>query len=151
MSNLEYKLDYPAVSPFKNWDNVDDVGVDLASINTVELFSGKRYLIDTGVSVIPPKGTFAMAVSRSSLAKKNIILINSVGIIDPSYRGNIKANLMYLGPNTSEFIEQGERIIQLLFIPYVNITTLSPTDKNENEWKSSTNRGIGGFGSTGAI
>ncbi len=93
-----------------------------------------------GVAVQIPDGYCGLLVSRSSLQRKGFQQANGVGIIDPDYRGELMAP--YVGPANGS-IEAGERIAQLVVIPYFNGT---PT---EVECLNETERGDGGFGSTG--
>lgn len=131
-----------------------DAGADLVSREDVFLSKGKRTLIPTGVFVEIPHGYVGLLVPRSSLSKRNIVMTNSVGIIDAEYRGEIMASLMYLGDNSSDFasdthqdsggyIAKYERIVQLVIVP-VLLADFTVVDE-----LSDTVRGTGGFGSTG--
>lgn len=131
-----------------------DAGADLISTEDVELLAGIRYLVKTGVSVKIPNGYVGLLVPRSSLSKRNILMTNSIGIIDSDYRGEIMASLLYRGVRSDDFvargevdkirIDAGERIVQLLIVPIV----LAEFIPFEGEWDD-TERGSGGFGSTG--
>ena len=92
-------------------------------------------------------GMCGFLMPRSSLGSKGIILANTIGLIDPSYRGPLTA-MMY---NSSEYdfrIDHGDRICQLLILPYLYFDNddLSVAEVDE---LSKTERGSGGFGSTG--
>lgn len=122
-----------------------DAGADLRANLTepLTLQPGESAFIDTGIAVAIPDGYFGMLVIRSGLAcKHGITLANSVGIIDSTYRGPIKAKLVNLGylPYT---IEPTERIAQLIIVPCV-LAGFTPVETLE-----ATERGEGGFGSTG--
>lgn len=131
----------------------DAAGLDLTSAWCVSLPKSVRTLVNTGIHVEIPKGYFGMLVPRSSLSKKYIFLTNSVGIIDADYRGEIMASVIYSPPTDGAWwsdygmIEQGERIVQLVIVPYakVELQVVSSLDQLE-----STDRGSGGFGSTGS-
>ena len=93
-----------------------------------------------GVAVQIPEGYCGLLVSRSSLQRKGFQQANNVGIIDSDYRGELMAP--YTGPVNSS-IEAGERIAQLVIVPYFKGTPVEVECLNETE------RGDGGFGSTG--
>lgn len=146
---LETKLTDPSLAPVRA--NPTDAGLDLKSAYDVTLTKGVRTLVGTGVHVKIPVNHVGLLVARSSLSKKNIILTNSVGVIDSDYRGEILASLMYLGSNETLLndwiaLTRGERIVQLLVVPIALPTPVY----GEQDWFD-TERGVGGFGSTGAF
>ena len=151
---LETKLTDPSLAPVRA--NPTDAGLDLKSAYDVTLTKGVRTLVGTGVHVKIPVNHVGLLIARSSLSKKNIVLTNSVGVIDSDYRGEILASLMYLGGivNAENGFEadgwialtRGERIVQLLVVPIVLPTPVY----GEQDWFD-TERGVGGFGSTGAF
>jgi dUTP pyrophosphatase len=151
-STLDFRLDGAKSEPYRAHST--DAGIDLSPKQDYLLPKNTRVLIDTGVSVKIPAGSFGLLVSRSSLSKKNIIIINSIGIIDAEYRGNLKANLMFLGDTTTNMeyatLSAGERILQLVVVPFMAFDTLNFVDCNKEEWEN-TQRGANGFGSTGKI
>jgi dUTP pyrophosphatase len=107
-----------------------------------------RVLIGTGVCVKIPRGYVGMLIPRSSLSKSGIIMTNSVGVIDSDYRGEIMASLMYTGGlEFNPVIYQGDRIVQLVVLPILLVTP-DVGDSTDEEWMD-TQRGTGGFGSTG--
>lgn len=116
-----------------------NVGIDLY-VTSVE-DCGQYYKIDTGIAIQPPEGYYFDVVPRSSIYKKGLILANSIGIIDQSYRGTIKA--MFLKTPNCEAPVVGERLLQL--IPRENLLVefeeVSELDNSE--------RGDKGFGSSG--
>lgn len=120
-------------------------GLDLrASINEpITLAPGEHRLIPTGLKIALPAGTEAQVRPRSGLAYKHgITVLNSPGTIDADYRGDVGVILINHGKEPF-VIENGERIAQLVFARYVQL-----------QWKpisnlSDTERGGGGFGSTG--
>lgn len=96
---------------------------------------------DTGLAIELPEDHVALLLARSSISKKNMILANSVGLIDSNYRGPLI--FKFYKAEESVTYEIGERVGQILVIPRPKFTA---------EWAdelSSTNRGSGGFGSTG--
>lgn len=117
-----------------------DAGADLMSAESVEIYPGDQKMVDTGVAVKIPKGYGGFVFNRSSQGKRGISIPHSVGVIDSDYRGNIKVILR----NNSEDIykiEVGDRIAQLVIMPVLLV-------KFVDIWND-TERGTGGFGSTG--
>lgn len=110
----------------------------------LDLEPNKVELVDTGIRLELPRGFHGKVCNRSSLGKKGVIIPNSPGIIDSDYRGFIKVLLMNLTNQTIR-IQNHERIAQLL-IEQNQSVIWSLTDKLEK-----TDRGTGGFGSTGEI
>tara|TARA_B100000214_G_C23893130_1_gene592778 strand:+ start:438 stop:893 length:456 start_codon:yes stop_codon:yes gene_type:complete len=120
-------------------------GVDLvAAIDTpITLKPGDRQIIPTGLAISLPAGFEAQIRPRSGLASKNgITLVNSPGTIDADYRGEIGAILINHGQDTF-IVERGMRIAQMVIAPVAGFTW------NEQGELSATDRGTGGFGSTG--
>jgi len=120
--------------------NPTDAGADLMSTEDCEIYPNEQKMIDTGVAVKIPEGYAGFVFNRSSQGKKGITIPHSVGVIDSDYRGNIKIILK----NTSEDryeIKVGDRIAQLVILP-----VLLPAFVDA--WND-TERGTGGFGSTG--
>ncbi len=121
-------------------------GMDLSACldEPVCLKKGEIKLISTGIAISLPSNKYvAYVYARSGLAcKKGICLANSVGVIDSDYRGEIKCGLINLG--SEDFvINHGDRIAQLIIAP-VEIAEI-----NVCETLDDTDRGSGGFGSTG--
>ncbi len=120
-------------------------GVDLrAQVEApITLKPMERKLIKTGLFIELPKGTEAQVRPRSGLAlKKGISVLNSPGTIDADYRGEIGVILINLSNEAFE-VNQGDRIAQLVFTQYQQAEFI------EVEQLSETQRGEGGFGSTG--
>tara|TARA_B110000971_G_scaffold92702_1_gene95364 strand:- start:690 stop:1130 length:441 start_codon:yes stop_codon:yes gene_type:complete len=120
-------------------------GMDIAAHieNNVTINPGEKVLIPTGFSIAVPRGHEVQIRPRSGLAiKKNITVLNTPGTIDADYRGEIKIILINLGKE--EFIiENGDRIAQMVVCPVVQASL------KEVKELSDTERGSGGFGSTG--
>ena len=109
----------------------------------VLLKAGQRALIPTGVAIALPDGFEAQVRSRSGLALKNgVFTLNSPGTIDADYRGEIKIILCNAGENDF-IISKGMRIAQLVIAPVVQAAWVASDDLSDTE------RGTGGFGSTG--
>ena len=119
-----------------------DAGLDLTSNeNTVIPSKGWR-LVPTGTKAAIPEGQAGLVRPRSGLASKHgITVLNAPGIIDAGFRGDIGVVLINHGPKPFE-ISAGDRIAQLLIMPFTHLTPVGrPLD--------TTDRGDGGFGSTG--
>ena len=120
-------------------------GVDLMAAidDTITLAPGERQIIPTGLAIALPPGYEAQIRPRSGLAAKNgITLVNSPGTIDADYRGEIGAILINHG-QVSFTVERGMRIAQMVITPVTGFTW------SEQEELGKTDRGAGGFGSTG--
>jgi dUTP pyrophosphatase len=120
-----------------------DAGYDLRATERVSIPQDGRRLVGTGIAVALPDGVAGLVTPRSGLAiEHGLTLLNAPGLIDPNYRGEIKAILH----NTSErryTVEVGDRIAQLLLVPY-----WAPELEVVDEL-SATERGANGFGSSG--
>lgn len=131
-----------------------DVGYDLTIISRETIVTGVWHgrvmdpevtLYDTGVAVEPSDGYYVEVVPRSSLSRTGYIMANSIGIIDPSYRGTIKVALIKIDKYAPE-IPLPFKGFQMVIRKIENVE-LCLTDEN----LSQTTRGNGGFGSTNAL
>jgi dUTP pyrophosphatase len=130
--------------PLPAYARLGDAGVDLRSVADVSLKPGERALIPTGIAVAIPDGYAGFVQPRSGLAiGKGLGLLNSPGLIDSGYRGEIKIIAINLDPENVIDIARGERIAQLvvLSVPQCRIVEVEELPGSE--------RGSGGFGSTG--
>lgn len=138
-----WKVDDAAVFPTKA--RPSDVGYDLTIIKEVKKLTNNVTLYDTGIKVQVGHGLYTEIVPRSSLSKSGYMLANSVGIIDPSYTGNIMVALAKINPNAPE-IQLPFRCCQLIFRKQVYVNMNEVTDgRSIND----TLRSEGGFGSSG--
>ena len=137
-NNKEKKL------PFYATDGA--AGMDLTAVldEPVTLKPLQRALIPTGIAIkLPNAGYGAFLFARSGLAvKKGITLANAVGVVDSDYTGEIKVGLVNLS-DSDYTVENGERIAQMVIMPVCNAQFLQVDELDETE------RGSGGFGSTG--
>lgn len=120
-------------------------GLDLKAVldQAITLGPLERKIIGTGIKIALPEGYEAQVRPRSGLAAKHgLTVLNAPGTIDADYRGEIGVILVNLS-NTPFIVEPGERIAQLVVAQYTQV------DWREEENLSATNRGSGGFGSTG--
>ena len=142
------KLNENAVIPTYSKDG--DAGMDLVA--TSEYYDDDGNIVyGTGLSFEIPKGYVGLLFPRSSICKKQQFLTNGVGVIDSSYRGEIMAKFKPVMGSYETILELfesneyeiGDRVVQLLIIPYPQI------ELEEVEELSDTERGYDGFGSTG--
>ena len=127
------------------YGSVDAAGADLyANIEENEtIMPHETKLIKTGIAMAIPKGLMGLIFARSGLAsKRGLAPANKVGVVDSDYRGEILVAL-HNHTNIEQSIEPGERIAQMVFVPYVKGILEVVDDLEETE------RGSGGFGSTG--
>jgi dUTP pyrophosphatase len=121
-----------------------DAGADLVSTDDVTLAPGERRTVGTGVSIALPDGYVALVVPRSGLAATHgITIVNTPGTIDAGYRGEIRVILLNTDSAEPYSIAAGDRIAQLLILP-VTRARFIPVERLPG-----TERGDGGFGSTG--
>lgn len=122
-----------------------DAGLDLRSNESVVLHPFERRLISTGLAIALPDGYAGFVQPRSGLAiKKGLSILNTPGLIDAHYRGELKIIAINLDPTESIVIEKGDRIAQLVIqaVPSVSLVEVDMLDD--------TDRGMGGFGSSGS-
>jgi dUTP pyrophosphatase len=124
--------------------HLGDAGLDLyAREDAVIPARGGRLLMPTGVAVAIPHGYMGLAVPRSGLALKHgITLVNTPGIIDSGYRGELKVVMINTDPEQDYEVKRGDRVAQLIISRYDNVTWTEVTEL------SGFDRG-GGFGHSG--
>ena len=120
-------------------------GWDLYALEETIVVSRKSSMIRTGLAVAIPEGWEGQIRCRSSLGKKGMIMPNGVGTIDSDYRGELMVLATWIGEGKEFIVAKGERVAQLLFAP-VPLVTIQETSM---EQLGQTERGVGGFGSTG--
>jgi len=124
--------------------NDGDAGLDLCSIESAELKPGQRASVGTGLAVEIPEGHAGLLLPRSGLAARHgIALVNAPGLIDSGYRGEIRVLLLNTDPAAPFPIAIGDRIAQLLVIPFAAATPVEAVGLTESV------RGEQGFGSSG--
>jgi len=141
MSFLKIKLDTPQCEPYKKHHY--DAGFDLKDKNGTTIRPYEEKHIHTGVYAEIPEGYVGLVFPRSSMGKNGLVLLNTVGVIDSHYRGEIIVMAKNINSNNKLLIDQYERFAQLVIVP-VFLPTIEIVEK-----LSSTERGTGGFGSTG--
>jgi len=130
-----------AVIPFKS--RASDIGYDLTIISLVKQLGKNTAMYDTGIKIKPDFGYYTQIVARSSLVKSGYIVTNSVGIIDPTYRGSLKIVLTKVDDSFPD-LKLPYRCCQLIFTRTHHYTIEKVTDSEI----LNTDRGDGGFGST---
>jgi dUTP pyrophosphatase len=139
--NIRISLLPGAILP--NYQTEGSAGADLCTTMDITLNPMERAMIPTGIQIALPVGYEAQVRPRSGLAAKfGIAMVNAPGTIDSDYRGEIKVLLINLGQEAVRF-EKGDRVAQLVIAPVTRA-----------EWEvvpvlDETERGAGGFGSTG--
>ena len=122
-----------------------DAGLDLAACERVELRPGERALVGTGLAVAIPEGYAGFVQPRSGLAARHgISIVNTPGLVDAGYRGELKVALLNTDARESFVVEPGMRIAQLVVLP---VPAVEPVEVSE---LPESTRGADGFGSSGS-
>lgn len=144
---MELKVTLKDGAPLPHYAKPGDAGMDLTTRQTVTLAPGETKMVGTGVAVEIPQGYFGMVVPRSGLGSRGVNISNCCGIIDSGYRGEIKAalhnNQSIMGKSVT--VERGERICQLIIVPFATCACEEVSELSDTE------RGESGFGSSGAM
>ena len=121
-----------------------DAGYDLYAAEGLALGPGERGSVGTGIAIAVPAGHAGLVLPRSGLAARHgIALVNSPGLVDPDYRGEVRVLLLNTDRQADFSIEPGDRVAQLV------IAAVETATVEEVRSLDSTTRGEGGFGSTG--
>ncbi|MBT4100512.1 MAG: dUTP diphosphatase [Gemmatimonadetes bacterium] len=142
---MQVRVVYSGTVGLPAYETLDSAGMDLRALlqEPLELSAGERALIPTGMKIEIPRGFEGQVRPRSGLAlKRGLTVLNAPGTIDADYRGDVGVILVNLSTET-QTIDPGERVAQLVFAPVTRC-----------EWQAvdelgDTQRGEGGFGSTG--
>jgi len=142
--NLKLKrINKSILNPIPEYKTEHSAGMDLTSSESLILKKGERKLVGTNFIIELENGYEAQVRPRSGLALKNgITVLNTPATIDADYRGEVKVLLMNFGDEDFE-INVGDRIAQMIISKYTKVTIV------ETENLSDTERGEGGYGSTG--
>ncbi len=143
MEELRFtKLSEKATMPTRAHDS--DAGLDLYAAEAARIPPGARVSVGTGLAMAVPEGLAGLVLPRSGLALKHgVTLVNSPGLIDPGYRGEVRIALLNTDQTMDYQCKPGDRIAQLLLVP---IATASPMQADALDTSA---RGEGGFGSSG--
>jgi dUTP pyrophosphatase len=129
--------------PLPGYAQPGDAGLDLCAAESITLKPGERGVVPTGLRLAIPDGHAGLILPRSGLALRHgVTVLNAPGLIDAGYRGEIRVLLINHGAEAVT-LERGERIAQLVIQPVAQVR-LVETDRLPD-----SNRGEGGFGSTG--
>ncbi|MGZ4382684.1 MAG: dUTP diphosphatase [Gaiellaceae bacterium] len=135
------RLRADAVLPTRAY--ADDAGLDLTACERVELAPGGRALVGTGLAVAIPEGHAGFVQPRSGLATRHgISIVNSPGLIDSGYRGELKVTLLNTDLAEPFVVEPGMRIAQLVILAVPQLELVDVDELPESE------RGARGFGSS---
>ena len=130
-----------AIVPVQAYEG--DAGLDLAACDRVEIGPGERALVSTGLAVAIPEGFAGFVQPRSGLAAEHgITVLNTPGLIDSGYRGEVRVILHNADARTPFVVEPGMRIAQLVVVPVAEIEPLEVDELPASE------RGVRGFGSS---
>ncbi|MDZ4169428.1 MAG: dUTP diphosphatase [Coriobacteriia bacterium] len=130
--------------PMPAYAHEGDAGLDLFAAHDTCIEPGERVLIGTGVAVAIPEGYAGFVQPRSGLAlRSGLSFVNTPGLIDSHYRGEIKLIAVNLDPVDSIRVTRGQKVAQLVVQPVVRVVPVQVTALDP------TTRGEGGFGSTG--
>lgn len=127
------------------YGSADAAGADLYALTDgpVAVAPGETVMLHTGLALAIPKGYVGLVCARSGMAcKRGLAPANKVGVVDADYRGEVMIFLHNHGPET-QVVEPGDRVAQLVIVPYLTVQ-FAPAEELDG-----TERGSGGFGSTG--
>ena len=120
-----------------------DAGLDLSSCERIELAPGERALVPTGLAVAIPDGHAGFVQPRSGLAAKHgITIVNTPGLIDSGYRGELQVALLNTDAREAFVVEEGMRIAQLVVLALPELELVEVDELPDSE------RGVRGFGSS---
>jgi dUTP pyrophosphatase len=142
MSLRVRRLDERATLPSRAYPG--DAGLDLYALEDAELAPGERAQIRTGIAVEIPRGHAGLVLPRSGLAARHgIALVNAPGLIDEGYRGELQVLLLNTDRAAPFRLSAGDRIAQLVLV------AVEAPEVLEVDELASSERGAGGFGSSG--
>jgi dUTP pyrophosphatase len=130
--------------PLPRYARASDAGLDLHAAARVVIAPGARAVVPTGLALAIPPGYAGLVLPRSGLALRHgVTVLNAPGLIDAGYRGEVQVVLINHDPAVAVTLERGERIAQLV------VQAVESAELVEVEELSASERGAGGFGSTG--
>ena len=131
--------------PLPEYARPSDAGLDLRAAERVVIEPGARALVGTGVAIAIPPGFAGLVLPRSGLALRHgVTVLNAPGLIDAGYRGEVKVLLVNQDQAARVTLERGDRIAQLV------VQAVASVDLVEVDELATSERGGGGFGSTGS-
>lgn len=130
--------------PLPSYAHSGDAGADLVTTTDVTIEPGERVMIGTGIALALPDGYVGLIAPRSGLAAKHGLgMVNTPGVLDAGYRGEVKVNLVNHDPRERVALRRGDRIAQLV------IQRVERAAFREVDELPASARGEGGHGSTG--
>jgi dUTP pyrophosphatase len=121
-----------------------DAGLDLYACEAAHIGPGERWSVGTGIALQVPEGHAGLVLPRSGIAREHgIALVNSPGLIDSGYRGEVRVLLLNTDPAETFRVAAGDRIAQLVLVPVASPEPVEVAELSESA------RGAGGFGSSG--
>jgi len=144
-TRISVKYSDPNAAPLRA--HAYDAGADLKAMTAHDIPPGGMQVVDTGIAVQIPEYFVGLVFSRSGMGKVEVTLANSVGVIDESYRGNIKVMIKNHSKENYFTISKYDRVAQLVIVP-IMLATFEPFEGTDDDWND-TQRGQRGFGSTG--
>jgi dUTP pyrophosphatase len=130
--------------PLPRYARASDAGLDLHAAARVVIAPGARAVVGTGLAVAIPPGFAGLVLPRSGLAlRRGVTVLNAPGLVDAGYRGELQVLLINHDATESVTLERGERIAQLVVQAVEHVELVEVDDLSASE------RGAGGFGSTG--
>ena len=130
--------------PLPRYAHAGDAGLDLHSADAITLGAGQRGVVGTGLQIAVPDGYVGLVTPRSGTAvRAGLSMVNTPGILDSGYRGEVRIVLINLDPSETIEIARGDRVAQLVVVP---VAAIEVVDSDE---LPATERGEGGFGSSG--
>ena len=140
---LKFRRIHPDAS-LPSYAHEGDAGMDVRSVEDVEIAPGSRALVHTGLVMMLPPGWEAQVRPRSGLALKHgVTVLNTPGTIDAGYRGEVGVILANFGEGPF-MVAKGDKVAQIVVAPVARAEIVESAEVDETE------RGAGGFGSTGA-
>jgi dUTP diphosphatase len=138
------RLREDAIVPARAYDG--DAGLDLAACERIVLAPGQRATVGTGLAIAIPEGHAGFVQPRSGLAAKSgITIVNTPGLVDSGYRGELKVILLNTDEHEAFVVEPGMRIAQLVVMPVPLVDPVEVDELPESE------RGVRGFGSSSKV
>jgi dUTP pyrophosphatase len=136
------KVNEEAVLPSRAHEG--DAGLDLYACEAAHIGPGERWSVGTGIALQIAEGHAGLVLPRSGIAREHgITLVNSPGLIDSGYRGEVRVLLLNTDPAETFRVAAGDRIAQLVLAPVASADLVEVTELSESA------RGAGGFGSSG--
>lgn len=124
-----------------NYAKPGDAGIDLTAVS--KTYEGMNPVYGTGLAFEIPEGYVGLVFPRSSVCKQDLILSNCVGVIDSGYRGEVMLKFKATEHSMTREYAIGDRIGQIIIMPYPQVTLVEADELSETE------RGAGGYGSSG--